>query len=106
MILTKKLIKKIVKQDRKVIKQLYEHLYPKMISVAFYYKLDDDKAQELFNISFLKVIQKIETFNLDDNSKFEAWARRIMSNSIFDELRKMKRERDLIIKKKTKPCSI
>ena len=49
-----------------------------------------DSAQEVLQVSFLKVFDKLEHF--DFSGSLEGWIRRIVSNTAIDHLRKAKKD--------------
>jgi len=51
---------------------------------------DRDSAQEVLQVSFLKVFDKLEHF--DFSGSLEGWIRRIVSNTAIDHLRKAKKD--------------
>ena len=50
---------------------------------------DRDSAQEVLQVSFLKVFDKLDVF--DFKGSLEGWIRRIVANTAIDALRKAKR---------------
>ena len=70
---------------------LYKSLYPKMYRQVClkYANGDEEKANDFCQLGFIKVYQKISMY--DGTGPIEAWARRIIANTILDELRKEKR---------------
>lgn len=54
------------------------------------YISDRDSAQEVLQVSFLKVFDKLEHF--DFSGSLEGWIRRIVSNTAIDHLRKAKKD--------------
>lgn len=65
---------------------LFKSYYGKMLFVCLRYHHDRDTAQELVQEGFIKVFEKISTF--DFNGSFDAWISRIMANTSIDLLRK------------------
>lgn len=65
-------------------------LYSKMMSVCMRYSKDTDTAQEVLQISFIKVFDKLEKY--DFNGSFEGWVRRIVVNTAIDNIRKHNRD--------------
>jgi RNA polymerase sigma-70 factor (ECF subfamily) len=63
--------------------------YGKMMAVSMRYIGDRDSAQEVLQVSFLKVFDKLEHF--DFSGSLEGWVRRIVSNTAIDHLRKAKK---------------
>ena len=65
-------------------------LYGKMMSVCMRYSKDADTAQEILQVSFIKVFDKLEKY--DFNGSFEGWVRRIVVNTAIDNIRKQNRD--------------
>lgn len=65
-------------------------LYGKMMSVCMRYSRDEDTAQEVLQLSFIKVFDKLEKY--DFNGSFEGWVRRIVVNTAIDHIRKSNRD--------------
>ena len=70
---------------------LYKSLYPKIYrQVCLRYSNGDrEKADDFCQLGFIKLHQKFSMY--DGSGPIEAWARRIIANTILDELRKEKR---------------
>ncbi len=84
----KKLIKGCKRGDRKSQRVLYETLYPKMLGVCMRYSSDSSQAKDLVQDGFIKVFQKIKTFNY--KGSLEGWVRRLIVNNSIDYIRKSK----------------
>lgn len=69
---------------------LYKSLYPKMYrQVCFRYANgDEEKAKDFCQLGFIKLYQKISMYN--DSGPIEVWAKRVITNTILDELKKEK----------------
>lgn len=90
MVLPESLIARCVRRDRKAEHELYQALYPLMMSICSRYERNRQDASARMNEGFLKVLQ-----NLDKRRPevpFEAWVRRVMINTVIDGFRK-ERER-------------
>ena len=70
---------------------LYKSLYPKIYrQVCLRYSNGDrEKADDFCQLGFIKLHKKFSMY--DGSGPIEAWARRIIANTILDELRKEKR---------------
>lgn len=73
---------------RKSQKQLYELYYPFAYTVCRKYAKNRQEAEEIINNGFLKIFNKLETY--EPSLKFENWARRIFINAAIDYFRKFK----------------
>lgn len=62
------------------------------MSVCCRYKSNKEDAEEILNIGFLKILNSMDKYQ--DKVPFIAWIRRIMINTIIDEYRKSKNERE------------
>lgn len=85
----KEIVEGCVRNDRKQQERLFKLLYGKMIGVALRYTSDRDSAEEIVQEGFIKVFDKLNTF--DFKGSFEGWVRRIVANTAIDMLRKNKK---------------
>lgn len=69
-------------------KQLFDAYSRKMMGVCLRYSKNEDDAQDVLQLGFIKVFEKIEMFNY--SGSLEGWIRRIMINTALDFLRKNK----------------
>ena len=53
------------------------------------YATDRDSAEEILQLGFIKIFEKLDAF--DYKGSFEGWMRRIISNTAIDSIRKAKR---------------
>ena len=86
----KELIQRCVEQDRVAQEELFKLFYGKMMGICLRYTKDQDQAQEVVQIAFIKIFEKLEEF--DFVGSFEGWVRRIMVNASIDAIRKRKRQ--------------
>lgn len=89
-----KLLHACKKRDRKAQFQLYKSCFSLLMGVCIRYKRDEAEARSILNVGFLKILTNLEKYNT--KVPFEAWIRRIMINTIIDEFRKNRKERELI----------
>ncbi len=89
-----KLIALCIKQDRKAEYELYKLSYSYLMSICIRYSKDRDTASEILNIGYLKILRNIGSYKPE--IPFKAWIRRIMVNTLIDEYRKNKREKEKI----------
>lgn len=69
--------------------EIYSTMWDKMLNqVCMKYTKDRDKAQDFCQNGFIKVYKNLNKY--DDTGSLEAWVRRVINNSILDELRKKK----------------
>ncbi|MEX1192327.1 MAG: RNA polymerase sigma factor [Brumimicrobium sp.] len=86
----KDIIRKCVDEDRTAQEELFKLFYGKMMGVCMRYTKDRDRAQEVVQIGFIKVFDKLSEF--DFQGSFEGWLRRIMVNASIDAIRKRNRQ--------------
>ena len=86
------IIKKILKEEvtkQTEFREIYSTMWDKMLNqVCMKYTKDRDKAQDFCQNGFIKVYKNLNKY--DDTGSLEAWVRRVINNSILDELRKKK----------------
>jgi RNA polymerase sigma-70 factor (ECF subfamily) len=85
----KRIVEGCLKGERRSQERLFTMFYGKMMAVSMRYIGERDSAQEVLQVSFLKVFDKLEHF--DFSGSLEGWMRRIVSNTAIDHLRKAKR---------------
>lgn len=88
------LIALCIKRDRKAEYELYKNTYSYLMSICLRYIKDKDMASEVLNTGFLKILTNLEKYNLA--IPFKVWIRKIMVNTLIDEYRKTKREKERI----------
>jgi RNA polymerase sigma-70 factor (ECF subfamily) len=88
------LLKACKRKDRMAQHQLYKRCFSFLMSVCIRYKNDHDEARAILNMGFLKILTNLDKYK--DSVPFEAWSRRIMINTIIDEFRKNRKERENI----------
>src|SRR5687768_13584013 len=88
------LIALCIKHDRKAEYELYKLTYSYLMSICMRYSRDRDSASEALNMGYLKILKNLHTYNPE--IPFKAWVRRIMVNTLIDEYRKNKREKEKV----------
>jgi RNA polymerase sigma-70 factor (ECF subfamily) len=88
------LIALCIKRDRKAEYELYKNTYSYLMSICLRYTRDRDMASEVLNVGFLKILNNLEKYNLA--IPFKVWVRKIMVNTLIDEYRKHKREKESV----------
>lgn len=83
------------KDDRRAHNELYRTLFGLLMSICVRYASDRDEAQSLLNQGFLKIVLNLEKYS--PTAPFEAWARRVMVNTIIDQHRRQKRHRETTV---------
>ena len=91
------LLKQCKGNDRKAHFTLYQWCFDDLVSICRRYYRNDDELKSAVNMSFLKVIQSLETIiQKYDDLIFFHWIKKITINHIIDEFRKNKRYRETI----------
>jgi RNA polymerase sigma factor (sigma-70 family) len=88
------LIALCIKQDRKAEYELYKKCYSYLMNICTRYSKDKDSASEALNAGYLKILKNLASYKPE--IPFRVWIRRIMINTLIDEYRKNKREREKI----------
>jgi RNA polymerase sigma-70 factor (ECF subfamily) len=83
------LIKKCLERDTLAQKQLFEFYSRRMMGVCLRYAQDGEEAQDVLQMGFIKVFEKLDTFNLEGS--LEGWIRKIIVNTALDTIRKNKK---------------
>ena len=83
-----KLINDCIDRDRKAEYELYKLTYSYLMSICIRYTRNEDKAKEVLNIGFLRILTNLE--KLKPEVPFKAWIRRVMINTLINEYKKEK----------------
>lgn len=83
------ILKACASDDRRAQKQLYEYCFKAFMPLCLRYHTNEEDARASLNIAFLKIVNAISTINCEEVN-FNAWAKRIMTNTLIDEYRKTK----------------
>ena len=82
------------KGERKAQEHLYKTLASKMMGVCMRYAKDTYEAEDVLQMGFVKVFQKVQEFRSDGS--FEGWIRRIMVNTAIESYRKNLRSLNVV----------
>ena len=80
--------------DRKSQESLYKTLASRMMGICMRYAKDTFEAEDVLQMGFVKVFQKIAEFR--GEGSFEGWIRRIMVNTAIESYRKNLRNLNLV----------
>lgn len=80
--------------ERKAQENLYRTLASKMMGVCMRYAKDTYEAEDILQMGFVKVFQKVSEFRSDGS--FEGWIRRIMVNTAIESYRKNLRSLNVV----------
>lgn len=72
--------------DRKTQELLYRQTASKMLAVCMRYARDQMEAEDVLQLGYIKVFQKIEEYRGDGS--FEGWIRRVMVNTAIESYRR------------------
>lgn len=82
------LISACIKGERRAEYELYKATFSYFMSICIRYTRSEEKAREMLNIGFYKILTHLESF--DPSFPFKPWARRIMINTLINEYKKEK----------------
>lgn len=82
---TETLIARCSRQETKAQYELYRAMHPVLMSICTRYERNRQDASARMNHGFLKILQKLHERRPE--VPFEAWARRIMINTVIDAFR-------------------
>jgi len=83
------ILKACASNDRRAQKQLYEYCFKFLMPVCLRYHSNEEDARSSLNLAFLKIIKSLSDTDLD-SLNFNAWSKRITTNTLIDEYRKSK----------------
>lgn len=98
--ITPEILKACLRDDRKAIKQLYEYCFKLLMPICYRYHSHEEDARASLNIGFMKILGGIEGL-VKEEMNFNAWSKRVMTNTLIDEYRKNKKHLSHIATKET-----
>jgi RNA polymerase sigma factor (sigma-70 family) len=84
------LIQRFIKGEQSCFEHLIHRHKNKVFAYISLYIRDQALAEDLFQDTFMKVIQSVKAGKYQDNGKFISWVMRIAHNLIIDHFRKVK----------------
>ncbi len=84
------LIQRFIKGEQSCFEQLIHRHKNKVFAYISLYIRDQALAEDLFQDTFMKVIQSVRAGKYQDNGKFISWVMRIAHNLIIDHFRRIK----------------
>jgi RNA polymerase sigma-70 factor (ECF subfamily) len=84
------LIMRFIKGEQSCFEQLIHRHKNKVFAYISLYIRDSALAEDIFQDTFLKVIQSVKAGKYSDNGKFLSWVMRIAHNLIIDHFRRVK----------------
>lgn len=88
------LIEKCLAGDRFAQKHFFEFHSKRMMGVCLRYSSSTDEAQDVLQVGFVKVFEKLNTFK--QKGSLEGWIKKIIVNTALDNIRKNKRNNEHI----------
>lgn len=82
------LISSCIKGERKAEYELYRATYSYLMSICIRYTRNADKAKEVQNMGFFKILKNLSKY--DTGAPFKPWIRRVMINTLINEYKKEK----------------
>ena len=89
------LIKRCIKEDRRAQELFYKQCYAKFIGTDYRYANGKAQAVHYFNLGFVNILLNLKQYNPEN--PFDYWAKRVLINTILNELKKEKRERERVM---------
>lgn len=83
------LVECCLKKDALAQKQLFDYYAKRMMGVCLRYANSTDEAQDVLQLGFIKIFEKLETFS--GGGSLEGWIRKIIVNTALDNIRKNKK---------------
>jgi RNA polymerase sigma factor (sigma-70 family) len=84
------LIQRFIKGEQSCFDQIIHRHKNKVFAYISLYIRDQALAEDLFQDTFMKVIQSVKAGKYQDNGKFISWVMRIAHNLIIDHFRRLK----------------
>lgn len=82
------LIDACIKGDRKAEYELYKASFSYLMSICIRYTRNPEKAKEVLNLGFYKILSNLGRYN--NEIPFKPWARKVMINTLINEYKKEK----------------
>ena len=83
------LVKLCLEKDARAQKQLFDYYSKRMMGVCLRYAQDADEANDVLQLGFIKVFEKLNMYNAQGS--LEGWIRKIIVNTALDTIRKNKK---------------
>jgi RNA polymerase sigma factor (sigma-70 family) len=82
------LIDSCINGERRAEYEFFKVCYPYLMSICIRYTRNEDKAKEVLNQGFYKILSNLNTY--DRESPIKPWIRKIMINTLINEFKKEK----------------
>jgi len=83
-----------IRKDERAEYELYRLTYSYLMSICLRYSSDREEAREMLNLGFFKILTNLKKYQLE--TSFKAWVNKVMVNTLIDEYRKKKVQKDHI----------
>ncbi len=90
-----KLIDDCIGRDRRAEYELYKATYSYLMSICIRYTRNSEKAAEVLNMGFLKILTNLDKYRPD--VPFKSWIRRVMINTLINEYKKEKKHYETML---------
>ena len=81
-----------IQKDERAEYELYRLTYSYLMSICLRYSNDREEAREMLNLGFFKILSNLKKYQLE--TSFKAWVQRVMVNTLIDEYRKKKVQKE------------
>ncbi len=88
------LVQKCLEKDAMAQQLFFDTYSRKMMGVCLRYAKDNDEAQDILQMGFIKVFEKLNMYK--NSGSLEGWIRRVIVNTALDNIRKNKKFDDNI----------
>ena len=92
-----RMIKLLVSEDHKTIKEVYKRFYPKAIGMVKKLGGDENEGKDIMQLSIIDLISNLKQNKYKSNSKLESYFLSIVKFKWFDRVKKIQRERTINI---------
>jgi RNA polymerase sigma factor (sigma-70 family) len=92
--INEELIQQCIAGDRRAQEKLYKICFQMLMPVCYKYVRQEERARELLNEAFVKIIYALKNYNSE--LSFKKWAQSITINHLINEYHKQKRLRKII----------
>ncbi|MBX3162861.1 MAG: RNA polymerase sigma factor [Bacteroidetes bacterium] len=89
------LIKDCIDGKRRAEYELYKVSFSYLMSICVRYTRNRERAEEVLNMGFLKILTHLKSYNAD--APFKPWIRKIMINTLINEYKKEKTHHENIL---------
>lgn len=90
-----KLIDDCIGRDRRAEYELYKASYSYLMSICIRYTRNADKADEVLNMGFLRILNNLDKYKPE--IPFKSWIRRVMINTLINEYKKEKKHYETML---------